>query len=107
VRVIVASVDSAEQSATSAEELGLANLEMASGLDAIAVAACIGGYLDTSDDPFLQPTAFVLDPESRDQCVQQRGVRAAVRRRSRESGEFVVLRCYQVQDPDNEEGTMR
>ena len=65
MRVIVASVDSAEQSATSAEELGLANLEMASGLDAIAVAACIGGYLDTSDDPFLQPTAFVLDPENR------------------------------------------
>lgn len=65
VRVIVASVDSAEQSATLAEELGLANLEMASGLDAISVAASVGGYLDTSDDPFLQPTAFVLDPENR------------------------------------------
>jgi len=65
VRVIVASVDSAEQSATLAEELGLVNLEMASGLDAVAVAASVGGYLDTSDDPFLQPTAFVLDPESR------------------------------------------
>jgi len=65
VRVIVASVDSAEQSATLAEELGLANLEMASGLDAISVAASVDGYLDTSADPFLQPTAFVLDPESR------------------------------------------
>ena len=65
VRVIVASVDSAEQSATLAEELGLVNLEMASGLDAVAVAASVGGYLDTSDDPFLQPTAFVLDPENR------------------------------------------
>jgi len=65
VRVIVASVDSAEQSATLAEELGLANLEMASGLDAISVAAAVGGYLDTSDHPFLQPTAFVLDPENR------------------------------------------
>ena len=65
MRVIVASVDSAEQSATLAEELGLANLEMASGLDAISVAAAVGGYLDTSDHPFLQPTAFVLDPENR------------------------------------------
>lgn len=64
MRVIAASVDSAEQSAKLAEELDLENLEMACRLDAISVAAAVGGYLDTSDDAFLQPTAFVLDPEN-------------------------------------------
>lgn len=65
VRVVAASVDSAEQSTTLAEELDLTNIEMVSGLDAISAAAAMGGYVDTSGDPFLQPTAFVLDPENR------------------------------------------
>lgn len=63
VRVVAASVDTADQTATLAEELELHDIEMASGLDAVSVAASVGAYLDTSHEPFLQPTAFVLNPK--------------------------------------------
>ncbi len=65
VRVIAASVDSAEKTATLAGELELQNIEMASGVDAVSVAESVGGYLNTDDNAFLQPTAFILDPENR------------------------------------------
>jgi peroxiredoxin len=63
VRVVAASVDSADQTARLSEELGLHDIEMASGLDADSVAASVGAYLDASREAFLQPTAFVLNPE--------------------------------------------
>lgn len=63
VRVVAASVDTADQTAKLSEELELHDIEMASGLDADSVAASVGAYVDTSNEPFLQPTAFVLDPE--------------------------------------------
>ena len=63
--MIAASVDSAEQTATLAKALELLNIEMASGVDAVSVAESVGGYLNTDDHAFLQPTAFILDPENR------------------------------------------
>ena len=63
VRVVAASVDTADQTAALSDELHLHDIEMASGLDAVSVAASVGAYLDTSHETFLQPTAFVLNPQ--------------------------------------------
>ena len=62
MRVVAASVDTADQTAALSDELHLHDIEMASGLDAVSVAASVGAYLDTSET-FLQPTAFVLNPQ--------------------------------------------
>jgi peroxiredoxin len=63
VRIVAASVESAEDTAALSEKLDLENIEMVSDLDAEAVRAATGAYVDTSDTPFLQPTAFVLDSD--------------------------------------------
>ncbi|MEJ7799605.1 MAG: hypothetical protein WKF60_03745, partial [Ilumatobacter sp.] len=44
------------------EELGLDDIEMASGVDADSVAASVGAYINAPGEAFLQPTAFVLNP---------------------------------------------
>ena len=63
IRVIAASVDTPDQAAALETELGLTNIDMASGLDAAAVAEALDAYIDTNNTPFLQPTAFILSPD--------------------------------------------
>lgn len=63
IRVIAASVDTPDQAAAVVEELGLTNIDMASGVDGLAAAEILGAYIDTANAPYLQPTAFIVNPD--------------------------------------------
>lgn len=62
IRVIAASVDTAHQAAELVSKMGLTTVEVASDLDGVVVAEALGAYLDTTNAPYLQPTAFIMNP---------------------------------------------
>ncbi len=63
IRVIAASVDTTEEAAALVADVDDSNIAMASELDGRIVADALGAYFEDGDKPFLQPTAFVLDPD--------------------------------------------
>ena len=63
IRVIAASVDTPDQAAAVADDLGLTNIDVASVLDGVTTAETLGAYIDTANAPYLQPTAFILSPD--------------------------------------------
>jgi len=65
VQVVAASVDSVADTASLAEGQRLGYVKMLAELDASAVAATTGAFLQTGDRVFLHATGFVLDPNGK------------------------------------------
>ena len=65
IKVVAASVDTVEKTASLKEGMRIATVQMVGELDGPAISEATGAGLQTGDRTFLHATGFLIDPEGK------------------------------------------